>query len=337
MSGSDVPRTILVTGGDVVPPEARSLIEDRGFAIRTVTDEHLDAGRLHEALDGVSGYLIGGYEEPTAAHFEQAGKLEAVGWVGTDFRGYVPGWPRAFELGIAVVSTPGANAVSVAEFTLMLMLMLARPLPAFPGAVGADPPTVVPGIELHGRTLGIVGAGRIGTRVGRAATLGLGMRVRYAAPRRNEPLEAALGVEHVELSRLLDESDVISLHRPGPGPTEPPLLGRRELERVRPGTLLVNCGHPGLVDPAALKWALEHRAVRAAFDGVGQGEAWDTLAAVGPPRFLSVPQMGFLTREAGLRAGVRAAEAVCDVLSGVDSPLVNNRDYRSRRRSRAVA
>jgi D-3-phosphoglycerate dehydrogenase len=340
MKPADTADVVLVTGTGVVPQEACSLIEERGFKLRLVPDDYLDRARLHQELAGVSGYLIGGYEEPLAEHFDRADKLEVVGWVGTDFRGYVPGWERAFELGIAFVSTPGENAVSVAEFTLFLMLGIARPFVARVSAGAAedrdgapaessDPPG---GIELRGRTLGIVGAGRIGARVSKAAAQGLGMRVLYAAPRRNEALEAALDMTYVGLTDLLEFSDVISLHRPGPGRGEPPLLGRAELACARAGALLVNTAHPGLVDPYALMWAIEHRSLRAAIDGVGEGDVWRRLAALGPDRFLCMPQMGFRTRDASLRAGMRAARAVCDVLSGEDSDSVNNPGFREFRR-----
>lgn len=334
-------RIVLVTGSTLVPPEARLLITERGFEICSVPNDYLDAEALHDALVGASGYIIGGYEEPVAEHFERATDLEVVGWVGTDFRGYVPGWNRAFELGIAFVSTPGENVVSVAEFTVLLMLALARPFVA--GIATASPPSDGPmsdggsagaGAELCGRTLGVIGAGRIGARVARAAALGLGMKVLYTGPRRNAPLEAAIGLEHVDMPTLLKSSDVLSLHRPGPRPDEPPTLGKAELEQIKNGAVLVNTGHVGLVDFDALAWAVEHKNVRAAFDGVGSGEAWQRLVALGPHRFLSVPQMGFSTADANIRAGVRAAEAVCDVLSGVDSPLTNNTDFRLRRASR---
>ncbi|OAR25179.1 hypothetical protein A8W25_05865 [Streptomyces sp. ERV7] len=327
---------VLVTGTAVVPQEARRLITDRGFALREVTDDHLGADGLHTALDGVSGYLIGGYEEPRPAHFERAVALEAVAFVGTDFRSYVPGWRTAYDLGMAFANTPGENAASVAEFTVLLALALARPFTDTiigPRHSPADPSTAVSppeGRELGGRTLGVVGAGRIGARVATMAQ-GLGMRVLYTSPRRNHALEAASGIAYTGLDDLLSRSDVISLHRPGPTADEPPLLGRRELEICRDGALLVNTGHHDLVDPVALAWAVEHRNLRAAVDGLGPGDAWAALTALGPERFLSVPQMGFLTRDAGLRAGLRAARAVCDVLSGAGSPDVTNPDFRERR------
>ncbi|MGW7525775.1 2-hydroxyacid dehydrogenase [Streptomyces sp. NPDC054783] len=327
---------VLVTGTAAVPSEARRLIADRGFALREVTDDHLGGEDLHAALDGVSGYLIGGYEEPEPAHFERAAALEAVAFVGTDFWSYVPGWRTAYDLGIAFANTPGENAASVAEFTVLLALTLARPFtdaivrtphsPADPIATGSPPE----GRELGGRTLGVVGAGRIGARVATIAQ-GLGMSVLYTSPRRNQALEAAMGIAYTDLEGLLSRSDVISLHRPGPAADEPPMLGRRELAICKDGALLVNTGHHDLVDPVALAWAIERRNLRAAVDGLGPGDAWAALRALGPERFLSVPQMGFRTKDAGLRAGRRAARAVCDVLSGTCSPDVTNPDFRERR------
>lgn len=336
---------VLVTGTSLVPDDARQLIERRGFDVREIRDDWVGEAELHEFLAGARGYIIGGYEEPTAAHFEAASSLEVVAWVGTDFRAYVPGWKKAFELGIAMVSTPGANAPSVAEFTILLILTLARPFVANvlsngnvkdggpPDARAPSPPV---GMELGGRMLGIVGAGRIGAHVAKIAVQGLGMDVLYTGPRRNQPLETVLGLQHVELDDLLRRSDVISLHRPGPDAEDQPLIGRAELEVVRPGTLIVNAAHPNLIDPVALAWAIQHRGIRAAFDGIGNSSSWSLLKSQGPDRFLSVPQMGFLTQQANERAAGRAVQALCDVLSDEDSPLVNNPDFRAVRTKRML-
>lgn len=319
-------REILVTGAQPLPPAALELLRKHDLRVRP-RPQDLDAEALHHALDGVTGYLIGGPEVATEAHFEQATALEVAAWVGTDFRGNVPGWRRAFDLGIAFVSTPGANAVAVAEFTVRLVLTLARPLPR--SLDPDDPPR--PGTELRGRTIGLIGVGRIGAHVARMATLGLGMRAVYAAPRRNEPLEAALGIRRVDLAELLVRSDVVSLHRPGPDGDEPPELGPDQLDQLREGALLVNTGHHDLVDPAALLGVIERRGVRAAFDGIGEGDAWRRLAALDRTRFLALRQMGYLTHEALDTALLRATEGVCAVLTDTESPLVNNPDYRDLR------
>ena len=331
-----VTRVVLVTGTTLVPDDVVTLAGERGFEVRRVRQDVFTDDELTAALDGVSGYLVGGYEEPTAEHLDAAKSLEVLGFVGTDFRAYVPGWRRAFEVGIAVVNSPGTNAVSVAEFTVRLALALARPFPAL-DRPDAEPE---PGIELAGRTLGILGAGRIGAHVARIAGAGLGMRVLYHAPRRNWAFEAATGTSYVTWDRLLGESEVLSLHRPGPDHGEPPLLDRAAFERVRDGLLLVDTVHPGLVDPAALAWAIRTRGVRAAFDADPAGEATAALLAlaaepdVGATRLLVVPQSGFRTHDANLRTASVAMTATLDVLEGRPSEYVNNPDYLDRRAAR---
>src|SRR5262249_36316280 len=147
-------KTVLVTGASLVPPVALDLVRARGYEVRHLRRDHFTPDELHRALAGAAGYLIGGYEEPTAGHFEAARELEAVAWVGTDFQSYVPGWRRAMELGVAFVNAPGANAVSVAEFTMLLVLAMARPFVAHvvgAGHPGSEP--LPPGRELSGGTL----------------------------------------------------------------------------------------------------------------------------------------------------------------------------------------
>ncbi len=321
-------KVVLVTGTSLVPAEVVSLIEKHGYAVRHVENDELDADELAGALEGVSGYLIGGNEEPLASHFEQARTLEAVAWIGTDYQGYVPGWRRAVELGVAFINTPGDNAASVAEFTTLLMLTMARPFISRVAAPGEwQPGPGYLGHELRDATLGIIGLGRIGATVARIAKLGLGMRIFYHAPRRKPGIEHALGIGYRDKGELLAESDFITLHRPGLLDGEPAEFGPPEAKTVRENAVLVNTGHLDLVDLEALLWAAKNRGVRAAFDDVGSGPFWDALVSLGPARFLAVPQMGYQTATANLRASRHAVEAVCDVLAGGTHDLVNNRDF----------
>jgi phosphoglycerate dehydrogenase-like enzyme len=332
-------RTVLVTGTSLVAAEALRQVEARGFTLRRLAQDEITAAELHRALRGVSGYVIGGYEEPEAAHFEDAELLEAVAFVGTDFRGFVPGWRRACELGIAFSCTPGANADSVAEFATLMILTLARPFlrsVARPGPRGLEAPeTMGPAaLELRGLTLGVIGPGRIGTRVAVIASAGLGMHVLYTGPRRNEEFESSVSAPFVGKSELLAVSDVVSLHRPGPLPGERPEIGETELAQMRERALLVNTGHPDLVDPVALHRAIELRGIRAASDGLRRTLPWQRLVELGPERFVCLPQTGFHTTAAGLRSSLRAVGAVCGVLEGRDvDESVENPDYRVVRRA----
>lgn len=326
-------RSVLVTGTSIVPDNVLADIESKGFQVRRLRQDHFESDELDLALDSMSGYLIGGDESPTAANFEAAELLEAVAFVGTDYQTLVEGWERAYQLGIAFANCPGANAVAVAEFTMTLMLTMARPFTeriSRPGAIDAAPGT--PGRELRNRTLGIIGAGRIGARVASIARSGFGMRVVYHAPHRNEPLELAVPLEYMSMDELLSVSDIISLHRPGTV-IGSEAFGERDFAQMRPGAVLVNAGHPLLVDPEALLVAVQDRGIRAAFDGHDVGPAWERLIALGPEKFLCVPSMAYNTAEANRNASTLAANAVCTVLAGGESPLVRNPDFLEVRRS----
>ncbi|MGW7243735.1 NAD(P)-dependent oxidoreductase [Streptomyces sp. NPDC054804] len=328
-----VGKLVLATGSGLVTDEACAYIRGRHHDVRRVTDDHLDADGLHEALDGVAGYLIGGYEEPGDEHFARHPALEAVAWLGSDYRPFVPGWRSGHERGIAFITSPGTNADAVAEFTLLLCMTMAHP---FVGSV-VQPGAAVPalpasGRECAGRRMGIIGLGRIGRRVARMARAGLGMDVSYFSPRRDSALERSLGLTFRAKADLLASSDVVTLHRPGPHAGEAPELTAADLALLPHGSLLVNTVHPRLVDLTALLAAVRDRGIRAAFDGVSAGTEWDRLTGLGPDRFLAVPQMGFNTREANARAAMATARAVCDVLDGREPPSVDNPDFRSVRR-----
>ncbi|MGW2725168.1 NAD(P)-dependent oxidoreductase [Streptomyces sp. NPDC001492] len=325
---------IAVSGSELVPQEVLSYVHSRGYETRHVPHDRFTSEELDELLDGVRGYLIGGYESPTAENFERATSLEAAAFIGTDYKAHVEGWNRPHSLGIALIHAAGANAVSVAEFTVSLMLAMARSLGSSlltpgTGQMGQRPP----GMELHGKRLGVLGLGRIGKRVARAAKLGLGMDIAYYNPTRNIQAELQLGVQYCSRQELFEHSDVISLHRPGLAEGESPEVGHQELEMVRESCILINAAHPELVDLDALLWATEAKSVRSALDGASQGPAWKRLLELGADRFLSVPAMGFHTAEANLRASRWTAEAVCDVLDGGDHRLVSNPDFRSVRRA----
>jgi D-3-phosphoglycerate dehydrogenase len=331
MSATSSPRVVLVTGTQLVPPPAIAFVQSRGYEVRHVRQDHLKPEELHVALEGAAGYLIGGYEQVLPEHFEKAGDLEVVAWVGTDYQGHVPGWKTAFERGIAFINAPGANARSVAEFTTLLMLTMARPFTtAILSPMVAETPQLPPGTDLATMALGVIGLGRVGGRVARAARFGFGMQVYYTGPRRNQAMEHSLDVAFLPKPELLSTVDIVSLHRPAAAPGEPAELGPAEFARMRQDAIVVNTAHTNLVDLSALLEAAQRRGIRAAFDAPGDGPEWHSLLGLGPQRFLAVTPMGFNTQDANERASTMTARAVCDVLDGGTSELVNNPDFRRR-------
>jgi D-lactate dehydrogenase len=176
------------------------------------------------------------------------------------------------ERGIAVSNVPSYGENTVAEHTMALLLMLSRKvhqsvLQVRSGRVDLAELT---GFDLQGKTIGVVGAGHIGLHVIRIAR-GFGMRVLGFDVRRDPFLADLLGFEYVTMERLLEESDIVTLHSPLTDRTHH-LLGRAEFSRMKPGVMIVNTARGGLIDTDALVDALESGKVGGAGLDVLEGE-----------------------------------------------------------------
>jgi D-lactate dehydrogenase len=176
------------------------------------------------------------------------------------------------ERGIAISNVPSYGENTVAEHTMALLLMLSRKvhqsvLQVRSGRVDLAELT---GFDLQGKTIGVVGAGHIGLHVIRIAR-GFGMRVLGFDVRRDPFLADLLGFEYVTMERLLEESDIVTLHSPLTDRTHH-LLGRAEFSRMKPGVMIVNTARGGLIDTDALVEALESGKVGGAGLDVLEGE-----------------------------------------------------------------
>lgn len=212
----------------------------------------------------------------------------------------------AHRRGIVVTTTPGANANAVAELTIAFLFALARPFVSGRDALRAGEWRPLRGVELRGRTLGLVGLGRVGSLVAEKARA-LGMEVLAYDPHVHGT---------VELERLQAESEFVSLHAPLTDETRK-LVDSAFLSRLRPGAVLVNTARGELVDESALVRALDAGHLRAA--------ALDTLAGEPPPAthpllhrddVLVTPHLGAATAESTAAMGRIALEELLAVLSG---------------------
>lgn len=217
--------------------------------------------------------------------------------------------------GIAVRNVPGENAQAVAELGLFLMLALARQLPShrrsFEARVVGDPP----GVELSGKTLGIVGLGASGRALARLAW-GFGMKV--MAIRRQPPpgpeLEWVGGAN--ELPALLERADFVSLHVPS-SPETRGMIGREQLARMKPTAFLINLGRGDLVVREALLDALRERRIA----GAGLDVYWEEPPDPSDPLFsldnvVATPHLGGVTHEALARIADRVAAILREHLLG---------------------
>src|SRR5688500_8983249 len=231
----------------------------------------------------------------------------------------------ATRAGVMVVNAPTGNTIAAAEHTMALMLALLRHVPTADASVRAGEweRGRYTGRELRGKTLGLVGLGKIGKAVARRAT-GFEMRVITSDPYLTEDQAAEFGAKLVGLAELLHRSDVISVHTPLTAQTRG-MLGRAQLEATKPGAFVLNVARGGIVDESALADALASGHLAGAAVDVYSAEpmtADNPLRAA--PNLVLTPHLGASTAEAQDRVALEMAEQVLLALSGVTPPYAVN-------------
>jgi D-3-phosphoglycerate dehydrogenase len=231
----------------------------------------------------------------------------------------------ATRRGVMVVNAPQSNILSAAEHTMSLILALARNVPQAHAALRAGEwdRERFQGVELHGKTLGIVGLGRVGTMVAQRA-LAFGMRLIAYDPYVSRERARTLGIELMpDLGALLVQSDFVTVHLPRSPETER-LIGERELGLMKEGSRLVNTARGGIVDEDALAVAVrEGRLAGAALD-VFDREPVTAHPLFDLPNVVVTPHLGAATREAQDKAGLAIAEMVRLALKGEFVPYAVN-------------
>jgi D-3-phosphoglycerate dehydrogenase len=223
--------------------------------------------------------------------------------------------PAATRAGIIVTNTPGANQVAVAEMAVALIMALTRKVAYHDGVVKSGGWSRIIGTELAGKTVGLVGLGRIGQEV----VLRLkGFQVKLLAfdVYQDNAFAAENGVRFVSLDELLSESDIVTLHAVLTSDTQK-FIGEKELGRMKPGAYLVNTARGGLVDEQALYHALvENRLAGAGLDVFAEEPPKDSPLLQLGDKVLLTPHLGAQTTETVLRMGQMAAENIVQVLRG---------------------
>lgn len=216
----------------------------------------------------------------------------------------------ASERGIQVLRAPAANAQGVAELAVALMLAAARNLPFAAASIAAGEWGRRQGIELSGRTLGLIGAGQIGRRVALVA-LAMGMRVRAFDAYPDASFTPDGDFAFAELAEVLDAGDVLSLHAP---PAERPLIDTAALGRMPHGAILINTARASLVDGEAVLEALQSGALRAYAADVFDPEPPGRTPLTSHPAFIGTAHIGGFTQESVDRAMSAAVDQLIDAL-----------------------
>lgn len=240
----------------------------------------------------------------------------------------------ATKKGIAVMNTPGANAVAVAEHTIGLMLAMARSIPRADALmhVGKWEKKSLQGTELRGKTLGIVGLGRIGVEVAKRAKAFL-MQVIAHDPFISAAAAEEMGVKLLPLEEVLAKSDYITLHL-GLTPQTHGMINAQTIEKMKKGARIVNCARGELIDEAALAEALKSGKLGgAAMDVFCQEPPPQDGPLAGAPNLIMTPHLGGSTAEAQEAVGVQIAQQIKEYLAhgviqnAVNVPSVTEEEY----------
>lgn len=306
---------ILVTPTSLCRDRDASTLDPlRDFADELVFNETgrpLTERELIEALPGVDA-VVAGLDEYTAAALGAADRLRVISRYGVGTNNV--DLAAAAARGIVVTRTPGANALAVAELTIGLAFSAARGIPRLDAGVRAGEWPRGDGIELTGRTFGVIGFGAIGRLVaGRAR--GIGMRVVAYDPMLPDAAFAEAGVQRAEIDDLCRRSDVVSVHVPLMPETHH-LLDARRLALLPQGAIVINTARGGLLDEASALAALEQGRLHGIAVDVYETEPPSASVLVGHPRVISTPHSGGHTREAIVRTATMAVADVLAVLRG---------------------
>jgi D-3-phosphoglycerate dehydrogenase len=297
---------------DSLSPAAVQIFKDRGITVDFQPKLGADKDKLAELIGHFDGLAIRSATKVTPKILERAKNLKVIGRAGIGVDNV--DIPAATAKGIIVMNTPFGNSITTAEHAITLMLAMARQIPQADASTQAGKweKNRFMGVEITGKTLGIIGCGNIGSIV---ADRGLGLRMRVIAydPFLSPERAVTLGVEKVELDDLLRRADFITLHTPLTDKTRN-IVNADSLKMTRKGVRIVNCARGGLVDEAALRAALDTGHVAGAAFDVFVEEPATKNVLFGHPNVICTPHLGASTTEAQENVALQVAEQMSEYL-----------------------
>jgi D-3-phosphoglycerate dehydrogenase len=306
--GDGAAKRVLVT--DSLQAVGVEALQGEGLGVDVVPT--LPSEELARRIGPYAGLVVRSATRVTAEVMEAAPALEVIGRAGVGLDNVDV--EAATRRGIVCMNTPGGNTIAAAEHTMALLLAVARKLPQAHAHLrgGKWERDRFLGTEVYGKTLGIVGLGRIGTEVARRAQ-GFAMSVVAYDPYLGVEVAQRLGVELVDLDALLRRSDFVSVHIPLTKETRG-LIGAAELARAKRGVRIVNCARGGVVDEAALAAAVQTGHVAGAGLDVFEKEPPWGSPLLDLDAVVVTPHLGASTEEAQAQVAVAIAQQVADLL-----------------------
>ena len=301
---------VLVT--DNVESSCKEILLSEGFEV----DQRppFKPGELKDVIGGYGALIVRSSTKVTAADLEAAGALKVIGRAGAGVD--TIDVESATRHGVVVMNTPGGNTISTAEHTMSLLLSLARNIPQAQASLAQgkwDRKTYI-GTELQGKTIGIVGLGKIGREVALRCKA-FGMTTIGYDPLLGADQALRIGIEVVALDDLFARSDVITVHTPLNDETRN-LIGQRQLSMCKTGVRLINCARGGIIDEEALLHALESGKVAGAALDVFVKEPPGDHPLLRHPKVVATPHLGASTEEAQDKVARQIAMQLADFLKG---------------------
>ena len=310
----------------IIPEAGIKMLKEKGYEVvvnpddRVLTKEELITALKDQNYDALFCLLTDKIDGEVMDAFGPQLKVVAnmaVGFDNIDTQ-------KAKKRGIMITNTPGVLTDTVAEHTFTLMLSIDHRIVEADKFMRAGKyigwaPMLMLGNDLSGKTLGVVGLGRIGSRVAHHAVKGFEMKVLYYDVNRNEEFEKEFGAVYVSLDDLLKQSDFVSIHVPLL-PITQHLINAEKLKLMKPTSYLINTSRGPIIDESALAMALANKTIKGAALDVFEFEPKITPELLPLDNVILTPHIASATEETRSKMSVLAAENIIEALEGRTSP-----------------
>lgn len=296
---------------DPIAKEGVELLKKEGFEVMDLTG--LPKDELPNHVRDLDAIIVRSATKVRKEMIDAAEKLKAIGRAGVGLDNIDVEYAKS--KGIKVINTPRATSISVAELTIGLILAVMRKIAYADREMrnGAWPKKKCKGIEMYGKTMGIIGIGRIGREVAKRAKA-FGMKViYYDVYRPDESTEKELDIEFRELDVLVSEADVITLHLPLTPETKH-LINKERIEKMKDGAIIINAARGGIVDENALYEALKSGKLYGAALDVYENEPLKESKLFELDNIVLTPHIGAQAKEGQTRAGIEVAKKIAEAL-----------------------
>jgi len=329
MSAIPLESTMKILVCDPIAEDGIAILKKGGADVDVKTG--MTSEELKKIVNGYDALVVRSETKITADILEAASHLQVVGRAGVGVDNIDVA--AATEKGVLVVNAPTGNTTSAAEHAIALMFSLSRRIPQADASLksGKWERGKFLGLELRGKTLGIIGLGQVGSEVARRAR-GLEMRVIAFDPFVAEERARVLGVDLVPMDEVITDSDFITVHTTLSEGTKK-LIGEDELRRMKPTARVINTARGGIIDEVALVKALDEGVIAGAAIDVFEKEPITDHPLFKQEKVVVTPHLGASTAEAQERVAIDVAEQILAVLGGeparwaVNAPLIDPEEY----------